>query len=263
MKKLAKALVGVFAAVAMLFTGVLVTSGAAYAAGDEPTCTNGAITVTDGAKNDQNVAYSAYKLFNATDLGADKYSYTVNDTFKEAVKAGLSAAGMSVTDSTDLVAEVGKLNATTTPKFAAAAYKQIAEKQITATATGAASGDNYVINTSETGYYLVAQTSEPADEAAASAIIVTTANAGACNTVNSKKDVPTHTKKIQEKNDSESISKTNPTGWQDGADYDLGDNVPFQLTGKLPPRRDGVQCVRLVQAGVPRQDECHAAEVQQ
>lgn len=52
-----------------------------------------------------------------------------------------------------------------------------------------------------------------------------------------KKDVPTVTKKVQEYNDSELDTleaPKNPTDWQDTADYDIGDDVPFQLKGTLP-----------------------------
>ena len=49
-------------------------------------------------------------------------------------------------------------------------------------------------------------------------------------TAATKLDVPTVEKKVQDKNDS-----TNETsGWQDSADYDIGDDVPYQITGSMP-----------------------------
>lgn len=45
-----------------------------------------------------------------------------------------------------------------------------------------------------------------------------------------KGNKPTVVKKLKEKNDTTGIE----TGWQDGADYDIGDVVPFELTGTLP-----------------------------
>lgn len=53
-------------------------------------------------------------------------------------------------------------------------------------------------------------------------------------TFTTKTSVPTVVKKLKEKND----TTGNETGWQDGADYDIGDNVPFQLTGTLPSDYD-------------------------
>lgn len=49
--------------------------------------------------------------------------------------------------------------------------------------------------------------------------------------VSTKKAVPTFEKKIKDTNDSVADSTT---GWQDSADYDIGDAVPFQLKGTVP-----------------------------
>jgi len=49
-------------------------------------------------------------------------------------------------------------------------------------------------------------------------------------TVTTKRDTVTSEKKVQDANDSEGTI----TDWQDSADYDIGDNVPFKLTGTLP-----------------------------
>lgn len=48
--------------------------------------------------------------------------------------------------------------------------------------------------------------------------------------VNTKSDTPTVIKKVQDINDSTGVS----TDWQDSADYDITDHVPFQLTASLP-----------------------------
>ena len=49
-------------------------------------------------------------------------------------------------------------------------------------------------------------------------------------TATTKLDVPTVEKKVQDTNDS-----TNETsGWQDSADYDIGDEIPYQITGSMP-----------------------------
>lgn len=44
-----------------------------------------------------------------------------------------------------------------------------------------------------------------------------------------KSSVPTSQKKVMDANDTEGTK----TGWQDSADYDIGDQVPFQLTGNV------------------------------
>ena len=49
-------------------------------------------------------------------------------------------------------------------------------------------------------------------------------------TATTKLDVPTVEKKVQDTND----STGKPSGWQDSADYDIGDDVPYQITGSMP-----------------------------
>lgn len=45
-----------------------------------------------------------------------------------------------------------------------------------------------------------------------------------------KSDVPTVEKKVMDTND----STGDTSSWQDSADYDIGDDVPYQITGKMP-----------------------------
>ena len=51
---------------------------------------------------------------------------------------------------------------------------------------------------------------------------------------NIKSDVPTVKKKVMDTND----STGKPSGWQDSADYDIGDDVPYQVTGTMPNNID-------------------------
>lgn len=51
-----------------------------------------------------------------------------------------------------------------------------------------------------------------------------------------KSDVPTAVKKVDDKNDSNTAEDTED--WQDSADYDIGDHVPFQITVTLPDNLD-------------------------
>lgn len=45
-----------------------------------------------------------------------------------------------------------------------------------------------------------------------------------------KSDVPTVVKKVKDANDSTGTT----SDWQDSADYDIGDDVPYQITGSMP-----------------------------
>jgi fimbrial isopeptide formation D2 family protein/LPXTG-motif cell wall-anchored protein len=54
-------------------------------------------------------------------------------------------------------------------------------------------------------------------------------------TVNPKSSTPTLVKQVMDTNDSVADSTT---GWQDSADYDIGDSVPFKLTAKVAENYD-------------------------
>ncbi len=88
---------------------------------------------------------------------------------------------------------------------------------------------NYTISGLPAGYYLIqdkAGTLDGDNDAYTEYIMEVLAN----ESVNPKSDVPTVEKKVKEKDDSTNVV----TDWQDDADYDIGDVVPFQLTGTLP-----------------------------
>lgn len=79
----------------------------------------------------------------------------------------------------------------------------------------------------EPGYYLIKDkdSSLTGDEAYTEYILNIVAN----TTITPKTDVPSVEKKVKDTND----TTGDTTGWQDSADYDIGDDVPFQLTATL------------------------------
>ena len=84
------------------------------------------------------------------------------------------------------------------------------------------------------GYYLIVQ-SVASDKNAYSMILVSTADSTEGGlTVSLKRNVPTLEKKVKDINDSNVDDVATNGDWQDSADYDLGDTVPFQLTGTMP-----------------------------
>ena len=86
------------------------------------------------------------------------------------------------------------------------------------------------------GYYVVKDTAAVSGEGASTRYILEVVSNV---TVTEKASIPTVIKKVKEKNDSEAAAEgTNPTDWQDGADYDIGDYVPFKITGKTADRAD-------------------------
>lgn len=81
------------------------------------------------------------------------------------------------------------------------------------------------------GYYLLKDKDAVTGNDAATLFIV---QVNGPVTVNRKADKPTFEKKVKDVND----STGDKTNWQDSADYDVNDEVPFQLTATLPTDKD-------------------------
>lgn len=88
-------------------------------------------------------------------------------------------------------------------------------------------GENYKIENLAPGYYLVKDKDRtvPDAETYTKFILKVVGTAE----VKVKSEVPTSQKKVKDTNDTTGAT----TDWQDSADYDIGDQVPFQLTGTV------------------------------
>lgn len=206
MKKAINALVAVFATVAMAVAG-FVGVGSALAA----EATN---TIT-GPSNGH--TYEVYQIFTG-DLTNGKLSN---------IKWGSATAknGTAVTDGelktiTDLASKTENNNAQATANSIAQYLKT--DAQPTATITDASASAQV-----PAGYYLIKDKAGtiPNGQAATTYIVTVAGNV----TIQPKSDVPSFEKKLKDKNDTEGTT----TGWQDSADYDFGDEVPFKLEGTV------------------------------
>lgn len=112
--------------------------------------------------------------------------------------------------------------------FAKEASKHLATVATSQTSTG----DTVVLKVSKPGYYLVKDKdgSQDSKNGAYTRFMMQVTGA---ESVEVKNDVPTVQKKVKETNDSTGTT----TDWQDAADYDINDTVPFQLTAELPKKR--------------------------
>lgn len=169
-------------------------------------------TITDGLKRDANVADAAT---------IETATKTVTD-FLGAKKNGNSSTGdITSFGDMDQWAKIFYTNylKDKTPAVAADYTATVAEGATSAT-----------VSDIQAGYYMIIQTNAASDNAY-SVAVVSTAYAGENGlTVTLKRDVPKLTKKVKDVND----STGNKTDWQDSADYDVNDYVPFQLTGTMP-----------------------------
>ena len=184
--------------------------------------TASAATIIVDDKDIVGAEYGAYKLLNATDLGDGKFTYSVNPTYATALKA-------VVGDKTDdeIIAYIAALTGDAVQDFADAVYAKVKTMN-----------PDYKTSTNkfenvDQGYYLIVETklgsAEGFDEDTYSLVMLDTAGQDEI-TVKTKEELPTSEKKVKDANDTEGTV----TDWQDSADHDIGDKVPFQITFTLP-----------------------------
>ena len=169
------------------------------------------ITINNGGSG----TYESYQIFTGTvldnsdeaALGKVQWGNGITDAGKAALQTKYSASSAA-----EIAEKLGD-NAVAADEFAKEAGKYL---QNAGGLTGLVAG-----------YYLVQNKTVGDHEAYTNYILKVVKNV----TVEPKTDTPTVEKKVKDINDSES---TTTTGWQDSADYDINDDVPFQLTATLP-----------------------------
>ncbi|MBR5514665.1 MAG: isopeptide-forming domain-containing fimbrial protein [Clostridia bacterium] len=175
------------------------------------------ITVDGGAEGAQ---YAAFKLLNATDGGDGKYAYTLNDNY-----AAILAAVTGETEEADIVAYISAFedDADGIKAFASDVYEAIVEADIAADYTA---NENVFADVAQ-GYYLIAETAL-ANTADTYSLVMLDTKGDENITVTTKEGIPTVEKEVKEKNDT-----TGEESWGEHADYDIGDTIPYRLTGTV------------------------------
>lgn len=184
------------------------------------------ITIDDGDVKD--AEYSAYKLLNATNSAdGEKFAYTLNEKYAEVLKAVTGK-----TTEADIIAYISEIadKSAAAQAFADQVYAEIKRLEIPRDAVAT---ENVFADVDQ-GYYLIVETktgsvSDEFEEDTYSLVMLDTAGKDSI-TVETKEELPQSEKKVKDKNDSTSEE----SGWQDSADHDIGDAVPFQITFTLP-----------------------------
>lgn len=104
-----------------------------------------------------------------------------------------------------------------------------------------AEGNTATITVDKAGYYLIKDQDNSLgenDETYTEFILKVVKN----QTVAPKSNKPTSEKKVKDINDSEGTTMTN---WQDSADWDIGDKVPFQLKGTVAADYDNYKVYKM------------------
>ena len=233
MKKLRKMLALLLSLTMILAMGLSVSAEE----DDDASSDTYSITITNATEEH---TYSAYQIFKG-DLSTNENDEKVlsNIEWGEGVydttqidKKTLIEAVKEITDFEECsdaksVAEVLKSADTETVD----AFAAVVAKYTSSTAQGTSSDLNdgeYTISDLDAGYYLVKDALENGTEGDAVSKFMLEVVGDAV--VAPKSSVPSVEKKVKEKNDSTNVT----SDWQDAADYDIGDEVPFQLTGTMP-----------------------------
>lgn len=204
MNKVLKGLVAVVSTAAMAIAG-FAGAASATAAG-----TNYDITVPSTDTH----TYSVYQVFTGDLSNGTLSNIKAGQNFNKNNTASKSAA--------DAAAEIAQgTYANNTEKLAAITPYV----DLTGTAFGEVSANTAL--SAPAGYYLLKDKDAVTGDDAATLFIV---QVNGPVTVNRKADKPTFEKKVKDVND----STGEKSDWQDSADYDVSDEVPFQLTATLP-----------------------------
>lgn len=190
---------------------VLAMAVPAFAEGAEATYT---LTI-----NNANGTYEAYQIFSG-DLSE-----------KEAGKKVLSniqwGSGVEATKVAGVNAATKAESLTTADIAESFAEDLVSNSKLSSTkATATAQNGTAVFTGLSAGYYLVKNSSVDTGKTYTDFILEVVGN----TTANHKGDVPDVEKKAEEKNDSTGAATT----WGATADYDVGDEINFELTGTLP-----------------------------
>ncbi len=231
-----KKLASLLLAVVMILA--LATTAFATGASNPTTYT---ITINKNSTDKAAHTYAAYQIFTG------KLETVDNKDVLSDIQWGTGVTGSTV------IEELNKIDGFSIPTTATAAdvAKAISDKAYTTDAVGAqavADAINAALTTTTAGtgsiaanatsgtitglvagYYLVKDKDAVSGEGAQTRYILEVVKNVS---VTEKASVPSVEKKVKERDDGK--TSNNETDWQDAADYDIGDEVPFKLTGTLP-----------------------------
>ena len=215
MKKAMKKLMATLLAVAMV-CAVAIPAWADSASGAAGTSTTYTITISNPVGT-----YEAYQIFSG-DLHGNVLSNIAWGT--GVTTAGQTALGSAKDKAATLTNETDAKNfAAEVSSYLAAPSGSYATGQITGLAAG---------------YYLVKNSSVGTGETYTSFILEVVKDV----TVSPKGDKPTLEKKVKDANDTDGTI----SNWQDSADHDISDAVPFKLTAKIASNFDDYSTYKFV-----------------
>ena len=181
--------------------------------------------------------YEAYQIFEgklSNDKLSDiKWGNAITEDGQTELKKEYNA-----TDAADLAEKLSEFD---TESEQIKAFAKKASKYLQNPTTAKAEGNTATITVNKAGYYLIKDEDaslDKKDETYTEFILKVVKN----QTVAPKSSKPTSEKKVKDINDSEG---TTMTDWQDSADWDIGDEVPFQLKGTVAADYDNYKVYKM------------------
>lgn len=219
MNKVLKGLVAVAATAAMAVAGF---AGASTAMAADPT---GGIQVADGDTH----TYSVYQILTGT-YGANGALGNVQagTDFKVTNAAGDQGKDLTAAEAAEKLAKIGSTESDQTKLAEILKFANLTTQygsDLTASAP---------LTKVPAGYYLAKDKDDTVTGDDAQTLYIVKVVGNSAVTITRKVDKPTFQKKVKDVND----STGDKSGWQDSADYDVNDKVPFQLTATLPTKED-------------------------
>ena len=218
MNKVFKSLVAVAATAAMAVAGFAGAASAAAAEGEETV--SAAQTYKISFPTDEKYAGHTYEVYQV-------FTGDLSDGVLSNVKYGANGAKAEGTEVTaDELKNLTDVNADgKTAQEKLDVIKTFANLESTPVATLTKTNQTY---TAAAGYYLIKDKDGTVSGGDANTLYI--AKVVGDVAISPKSDVPSFQKKVKDVNDTTGET----SGWQDSADYDFGDEVPFQLTATLP-----------------------------
>lgn len=229
MNKVLKGLVAVAATAAMAVAGF---AGASTAMAVDGNTVN--VTVPGADSNLNGHAYTAYQILSGTQatsggaLGDAAWGSGINDAaFLKALEADTTIGKYfaNVTDAKGFAEALSNIDNFPADGANTRLVAKIAMKNKQGNGTALAAGNSTQL---DKGYYLIVDSTATGQTVYNPAVLAITSDIE----IKDKTDVPTLEKKVQE--NKKSVTGEYGNGFNDVADYNIGDDVPFHLIGSVP-----------------------------
>ncbi|MBQ3504774.1 MAG: isopeptide-forming domain-containing fimbrial protein [Oscillospiraceae bacterium] len=186
------------------------------------------VTIQDNSAYTGNRSYEAYKLMTASvSAGGNEFAYEVGTKYEEVLETALGLT--SAATSADIVAALGAIadRSEAMHHFSDELYRLIR-------AAGLAPDDHWdgKTRTMTQAYWLIVDVTDLNGTEFANSLVIVDTIGNTDITITNKPKSTTSYKHVDDENDSLAYPKTgheDATNWQDVADYDIGDKVPFTI----------------------------------